>query len=245
MAAILDEEIAAARETTPPPSEAVYRNEVRGLRAAAEIFLQDGAALLASATPAFLEAAIGMTTENEPTPFDVAEPVPVTLPDGGVIRARGRIDRIDRDDAGELLMWDYKTGSPRRYDRNDPFRGGRVVQNALYPALLRARMAACSDVGGEVAGFGYFFAGEKGQGEIFRWDAATLSRGLEVVAALCRVAAAGAYPADAEKGECPSWCDYSSVCESGDVADAQRKTEAEGNDALAAWRELRGVGDGA
>jgi len=240
LAAILAEEVAAARETTPPPSEAVYRNDVRGLSAAAEIFLRDGAALLASATPAFLEVALGMPAENEPTPFDIAEPVPITLPGGGVIRARGRIDRIDRDDTGALTMWDYKTGSPRKYDRNDPFRGGRVVQNALYVALLRARLAACPDVGGEVAGFSYFFTGEKGQGEVFRWGAAALARGLDVVAALCRVAAAGAYPAASEEEDCLSWCDFARICRGvADVADAGRKLEADGNDVLAAWRGLR------
>jgi hypothetical protein len=216
---------------------------VRGLRAAAEIFLRDGAALITSAAPAFLEVALGMPTENEPTPFDTAGPVPITLPGGSVIRARGRVDRIDRGDAGGLIMWDYKTGSPRPYDRNDPFRGGRVVQNALYVALLRARLAACPNVGGEVVGFGYFFAGEKGQGEVIRWDAATLARGLEVVAALCRVAAAGAYPAASEEDDCRDWCDFARICRgAADIADARRKTEAEGDGVLAAWRELREAG---
>jgi ATP-dependent helicase/nuclease subunit B len=241
---VLEEEVAAAREEMPPPSEAVFRADVRSLKLAADIFLTDGDVLLRGSTPAFFEVAVGMPGEGEPTPLDADAPVAITLPGGAVIGARGRIDRIDRDAAGELWMWDYKTGDPRYYTGQDPFRGGRQVQNALYVALLRARLAQSPEIGGGVAGFGYFFTGEKGQGRVVRWTAAELERGLEVVAALCRVAAAGAYPAVTNDADCPPYCDFAGICGRGDAADAARKTGAEGNDVLAAWRARGGTSGG-
>ena len=66
-----------------------------------------------------------------------------------------------------------------------------------------------------VRSFGYFFPGAKGRGERIRWDAARLAAGGEVLAALCRIIASGAFVAttDAEK-DC-RLCDYRPAC--GDV----------------------------
>ena len=55
-------------------------------------------------------------------------PVEVTLPDGRVLRVRGRIDRIDITPTGTVHVVDYKTGSYHQGYRDllggDPAGGG-------------------------------------------------------------------------------------------------------------------------
>ena len=54
---------------------------------------------------------------------------------GGVaIRARGRIDRIDRlhGKKNRYVITDYKSGGSSRFDVSNPFQGGRTVQHIIY-----------------------------------------------------------------------------------------------------------------
>ncbi len=70
--------------------------------------------------------------------------VALPLPDGREVRFRGMADRIDRTDAGGLLVVDYKTGSDRSYgglSEDDPDQGGTRLQLAVYGAAARATMA--------------------------------------------------------------------------------------------------------
>ena len=65
-----------------------------------------------------------------------------------LMRVRWLVDRVDRAGRGagsapSFAVWDYKTGGARAYrDRGDPFRQGRLVQSALYVALVRERLRA-------------------------------------------------------------------------------------------------------
>lgn len=60
--------------------------------------------------------------------------VEVVLPDGERVRLRGRIDRVDRDRTGRLLVTDYKTGSSSNMPTlaADPLDGGRRLQLPTY-----------------------------------------------------------------------------------------------------------------
>ncbi|WCO67610.1 PD-(D/E)XK nuclease family protein [Iamia majanohamensis] len=72
---------------------------------------------------------------------DEGPPVALPLPDGREVRFRGMADRIDRTDAGGLLVVDYKTGSDRSYgglSEDDPDQGGTRLQLAVYGAAARA-----------------------------------------------------------------------------------------------------------
>jgi len=71
---------------------------------------------------------------------DAREPVVVDLGDGREVRFRGRIDRVDRSPDGErAVVYDYKTGSARRYERlvEDPVDAGRALQLPVYALAAR------------------------------------------------------------------------------------------------------------
>jgi ATP-dependent helicase/nuclease subunit B len=67
--------------------------------------------------------------------FDGADPVPVPLPDGRVLRIRGRADRVDVGTDGRLHVVDYKTGSRYGFTKlspENPILGGTKLQLPIY-----------------------------------------------------------------------------------------------------------------
>jgi ATP-dependent helicase/nuclease subunit B len=67
--------------------------------------------------------------------FDGADPVPVPLPDGRVLRIRGRADRVDLGTDGRLHVVDYKTGGNGAFTKlsqADPILGGTKLQLPIY-----------------------------------------------------------------------------------------------------------------
>ena len=67
-------------------------------------------------------------------------PVAMSLPDGGEVRFRGFIDRVDvaRDGLRAVVM-DYKTGSSRQYAqmKDDPLMAGKRLQLPVYALAVR------------------------------------------------------------------------------------------------------------
>ena len=67
-------------------------------------------------------------------------PVAMALPDGGEVRFRGFIDRVDvaRDGLRAVVM-DYKTGSSRQYAqmKDDPLMAGKRLQLPVYAMAVR------------------------------------------------------------------------------------------------------------
>ena len=67
-------------------------------------------------------------------------PVAMALPDGGEVRFRGFIDRVDvaRDGLRAVVM-DYKTGSSRQYEKmkDDPLMAGKRLQLPVYALAVR------------------------------------------------------------------------------------------------------------
>jgi RecB family exonuclease len=73
--------------------------------------------------------------------------VPVVLPDGRVLRFRGKADRIDRADDGTLHVLDYKTGKREPYkdlSEGDPDRRGTRLQLVVYGAAARLQQGDVS-----------------------------------------------------------------------------------------------------
>lgn len=145
--AILDDLIAKYRDRYPPPTDHAFQTQRSQLQQAAKVFLIEEHRYCAEnkGTPVYLESSFGLTREGHSSPLDTPEPVPVKLADGSVIRACGRVDRIDRIGQGAVetyAVWDYKSGSAWKYDEADPFRQGRVVQPTLYIAMVAHRLRA-------------------------------------------------------------------------------------------------------
>lgn len=139
---------------TPPLDESVWRVEQARILEhldgwlAAETGLQER--LGGAATrPVHLEASFGM-------PDGEREALRLTRGEDE-IRIRGRIDRIDQTDTGDVVVFDYKlnTGPSAR-----DMEAGRDVQLALYLAAVEALFLA---PGQQIAGGGYYaVAGQRG-----------------------------------------------------------------------------------
>jgi len=246
---ILEERIALLKAENPPPGVEVFERERRELLEVVRIFLSEEEECCRTASPAYFEVAIGVPPEEAGTALDAPDPVEIMLPGGDRVRVRGKIDRVDEvaGSGGKMfLVWDYKTGSSYAYDRADPFKGGRHVQNALYLALVESRLGEVH-TGAEAVGFGYFFPGIREHGERIRWTKAELDGYGRLVERLCRMAAGGCFPFSNDEDDA-GFSDYRNAF--GDTAAAAeaigRKLRNEENDALAAFRELRDieVGDG-
>jgi ATP-dependent helicase/nuclease subunit B len=199
--------------------------------------------------PLFLEVSIGIKADSHRTPLDTEEVVAITLPDGKRLRVRGRIDRVDRlggTSDNRFAIWDYKTGSTWKYKQQPPFWQGRVVQHALYLELMKAHLKALTDTlpGARVEQVGYFFPGERGQGERIRYTPEQLAEGGAILQRLVRIAASGAFLAtNNAKNDC-GFCDYRGLC--GDIeavtAASDNKQSNATNTVLQPFLELRAHG---
>jgi ATP-dependent helicase/nuclease subunit B len=230
------------REKVPPPSEPVFRRERSDLRAACRYFLAGEERFCEGSEPRYLEAGIGVRASDPPTDMDHPHPLPFELPGGKAIRARARLDRVDRRADGAWSVWDYKTGSaaPYRNLQEKPYDGGRRVQHVIYLHLAERALRRL-DPQARVASFGYFLPGVKGQGERVELSREQLAAGPAVVELLARTIAAGAFvPTDDHRHTC-DYCDFKPVC--GDVEAltdaAAGKLCNEDNDPLAPFREAR------
>jgi RecB family exonuclease len=87
------------------------------------------------ARPLWAERSFGMADAGS------LPPVVLTLPDGGRIRFRGRIDRVDSAAGGsKVVVIDYKSGVTSYYQdmKDDPLAGGRHLQLPVYALAARA-----------------------------------------------------------------------------------------------------------
>lgn len=67
-------------------------------------------------------------------------PVELELPNGGTVRFRGKVDRVDRHSEGQVLVIDYKTGKSDKYKKLtpvDPTAGGTRFQLPVYGLFAR------------------------------------------------------------------------------------------------------------
>jgi RecB family exonuclease len=248
---ILNELVDRQRRLVPVPSEAVFRRQCRHMRATARIFLREDEEFCRKTgnRPLFLEASVGMKSDEHRTPLDSEEPVRVALPGGKHLRVRGRIDRVDRvgGAAGNIFaIWDYKTGSSWKYHQQPPFWQGRVVQHALYLELMKAHLLALSEQFPEarVERFGFFFPSERTRGERIEFTPEQLAEGGGILQRLARIAGNGAFLATNTSDDC-AFCDYKRIC--GDleaVAAASRgKLGNPRNTILQPYLELRTYGE--
>jgi RecB family exonuclease len=247
---ILDELVDRQRRLIPAPNEAVFRRQYRHLRATARIFLREDEEFCRKTgnRPLFVEASVGMKSDEHRTPLDSEEPVRVALPGGKHLRVRGRIDRVDRvgGAAGNVFaIWDYKTGSSWKYHQEPPFWQGRVVQHALYLEMMKAHLLALRDYLPEasVERFGFFFPSERTRGERIEFTPEQLAEGGAILQRLARIAGNGAFLATNTSDDC-KFCDYQRIC--GDfeavAAACGRKLENPTNTILQPYLELRTYG---
>jgi len=239
---ILEEMIEDAVNDKPPPGPAVFEREKRFLVQTARIFLLEEEAHCQESRPLFLEAGIGLASETGPTELDTDGPAELRLPDGKTIKACGRLDRIDRlvnEGENSFAVWDYKTGNYNKYSSQDPFKGGRVVQNALYLEMAQARLQELFP-GACVKRFGFFFPSARRHGERTKWEAAELEKGREVIANLCGLLASGCFPVSEDNGD-NDRSDYRQAMTDDEIAYINAKLQNPENEMLRPFVKLRGL----
>jgi ATP-dependent helicase/nuclease subunit B len=141
---LLDQHLQRIRNECPVPGEGTLSRESSALKQDVRSFVhmvrRTGAPWVA------LELEFGLR-EDEPVVIET---------EGGELRLRGAIDRID-EDLGGVHVIDYKTGVARDVAGTGVFNGGRRLQHALYALAAEARL------GGEVATGQYHHPTLRGQ----------------------------------------------------------------------------------
>lgn len=212
------------KKELPAPSEAVFRQDKKSILQAAEFFLKMEEDRCRRVEPLMFEAGFG-----EP------EPLAVDLGSKKKILIKGRIDRIDRVGANEYEVWDYKSGSSKRYRGNSVLNGGRELQPGLYSIAAEFILRGGIDKKGRVKGGGYLFPTERGGGmEISRSrnDKSTL----EAVGLLLEMMARGLFIYTDDAKECEN-CECKPAC--GDT-DKKAKFSDQNNEEASLLRRLRG-----
>ena len=192
--AVLDAEAAAFRDEVPPPGTAVFEREMAMLREDVRSF----AAMVDGADDRWVALEMRFGFGGEP---------PAELPvGGGTLRLRGAIDRVDRTPDGDLVVVDYKTGASKRHERGkDLYRGGRRLQNVIYPAIAERLLEAT------VARMEYHFPTRTGQNEVIAYERHESRAGLGLIGRLLDMAAAGRFLPTPDGGDC-LFCDYKAIC---------------------------------
>jgi ATP-dependent helicase/nuclease subunit B len=217
----------ALKVELPPPSEAVFERERDQLLRDLDLFLEYEVRHGTGREPVAFEVAFGgFRGEDEGDELERLgqdEPIEIRLGEQE-FKLRGRIDRIDRLGDGAFEVVDYKTGSFYRPRYAGRFRGGRLLQHALYglaaAELLRRELPEARVTAGT-----YYFPAAKGGGqrlEIPHPSRATLAA---VVADLLDVAASGAFLPTHEEGDC-KFCEFDAVCDGVNRADAGERDRA-------------------
>lgn len=147
--------------------------------------------------------------------------VELALGDGSTLPLRGRIDRVDQSDSGDLIMViDYKTGGefPRKRElEDDPVVGGRYLQLPIY--AVAARQLLESGVG-DVVRSAYWYVTERG-GFAFNevpWNDENSTRFRSVVNLVIDNINQGRFPANPgeeyrrTRGRHCAYCSFDAVC---------------------------------
>ena len=240
IAKILEEEVDRYRRRHPPPNESLFMRQVQSLKRTASMFLHDEERFCKTSNPVYLEASIGLAPSEKPTPIDSPDPVAIGLPDGRTLRAKGRIDRVDQTDENVFTLWDYKTGSPSKYSKKDPFQAGRIFQHFVYTSLVESNLRKVLDPKSKVSQFGYFFPSESGRGDRIRWSVSELEEGREILGDIAAILSSGSFLATDKEDDC-RYCDYRPICRNIPrvTTSSGQKLANTDNDALEPFRKLR------
>lgn len=183
---VFDTVIEEKRADLPPPNEVVFASTRRQLWTDAALFLRAEAARPDDHTPHAFEVGFGYPPHRRAD--GDYEDAPLLSFDDFSFTLRGRIDRVDQLDDGSFGLWDYKTGSSRRYDEADLL-GDHHLQWALYAYAFEALENETVSVAG------YFFTSADEMGK--RISASPDAHRRDVAATLKQASdgiTAGAFP---------------------------------------------------
>jgi ATP-dependent helicase/nuclease subunit B len=239
--AIAKEQIEQIKKQVPYLNEAVFRKKEREIYDILQIFLTEEIAHAKDGTPVYLEASLGQSPEGEQTDLDSDEPIVIRLPNQHSIRTRGQIDRIDCEPEGGFRIYDYKTGSAKSYDINDPYHSGRRIQHGLYLTMLKKRLVELKHRETQVNRFVYYFPNLKACGDRVTWSTEDLQKTEQNLCRLCEIVHHGVFLATDNSEDC-RYCDYAMICHPvvETCSHSNEILEANTNENLQSIRTLRG-----
>ncbi|MEX2470790.1 MAG: PD-(D/E)XK nuclease family protein [Gemmatimonadota bacterium] len=189
----LDEAATHMMDELPVPGEGTLARELAALRDDVSSFIQ---MVREHGAPwARLEFGFG---------FDDDDPVVLEV-EGGVLRYRGVVDRVDDAGMDGIRVVDYKTGVPRNFGTSGVFDGGRRLQHALYAHAVESRLGA-QVVAGE-----YHFPTLRGEHEIHGFRRQELASARDLLAHMLDGVAEGRFVPTDNPDDC-RLCDFAEIC---------------------------------
>ncbi|MFC1554876.1 PD-(D/E)XK nuclease family protein, partial [candidate division KSB1 bacterium] len=247
---ILNFEIMKWKALNPPYNNTIFERDESELRQAVRIFLIEEEELCKTSHPKYCEVAVGMKPEGKGTNLDSFDPVSILLKNGKYIRARGKIDRIDKILKNDnYALWDYKTGGTWKYRKDQkgcgehPYWQGRVIQNALYVAMAEELLSKKTSSNAQVSLFGYFFPSIKGEGERISSYSDKFETGNAILGTLTDMISLGCFPMT-NKSDDVKFSDYNEAFGDIDFAtdSTANKLENMDNVELKLFKDLRSDG---
>ncbi len=232
------------RGQMPPPSEAVFDREHHDLLYDLELFLRFELDQT-DRRPIAFEVAFGLpgggpaeATDDQAESLARAEPIQIRLGEQ-TVRLRGRIDRIDRldpADEGRYEIVDYKTGGFFGSDYDGRFRGGRLLQHALY-GLAASELLRAREGGATVTSGVYYFPSARAGGQRVRIPQPSGQQVAAVLRDLLDTVGAGAMIHAVDENNC-RWCGFAAACGRNPVGRARGKLANRANAQLEPYRRL-------
>ena len=228
------------RAEIPPPSVGVFERERTAFLSDLELFL-DLEHASQGRSPVALEVGFGLSVETTDDganvePLARKEPLEISLGDAS-FRFRGRIDRIDRVGEHDFEVVDYKTGGYFRDDFRGVFRGGRLLQHALY-GLAATDLLRSGDSKARVTAGTYYFPSARAGGERETKPTPPITDTAEVLANLLDTVNAGAFVHSEDASDC-KFCDFRAACGDSSFEQAAAKIGSTKNKSLKAYRQLQ------
>jgi ATP-dependent helicase/nuclease subunit B len=217
----------------PPATAEILERESREFLADVELFLEKECED-SDIEPTGFEVTFGRPLGDDEDPLASEHAVEVELDEGVAIRIAGRIDRIDRLGSGKFQVLDYKTGGYWADSYKGTFRGGRLLQHALY-GLAAVQLLKRLHRQPKVAQGVYYFSSRKGRQERREIAAPSREAIAAVLADLREVIRTGAFIHSPEKKDDCKWCDFEAAC--GSDANEQAKAKL-GDRKLVAYGRL-------
>ncbi|NND71696.1 MAG: hypothetical protein HKN43_08955 [Rhodothermales bacterium] len=201
---ILEKLIAKHAIKNPPHNAAGLASDKASLLLAAEIFLAADADI-SEEEPYALELKFGFDNYGKGE-----GPLKISLSADQTIMMRGAIDRVDRK-GSDFSIWDYKSGSTYSFDSVPLREDVRHLQWALYAFAFEEILKRNGDEGSVIQS-GYFFIGDRGNGQRVTDMPPGRSEIGERLRPLFEMVSHGTFVhAHREKSEC-RFCDFNPIC---------------------------------
>ncbi|WP_077212002.1 PD-(D/E)XK nuclease family protein [Bacillus dakarensis] len=150
---VTEKTILKYQELIPAPSTHITQKELAGIYRDVEIFIKQEEER--QSVPKYLE----LQLHRDDGWFDVEVTDHLHIP------LRGFVDRVDEIEPHVYRIYDYKTGSPAKFEKEKYFAKGKQLQHALYALAVEQWLRKDVDPEAVVKEAVYYFPTQKGLGK--------------------------------------------------------------------------------